>query len=51
MRNAFAERIHQFYKNALTSIIKFSNRDWNIFLPALQLAYNTAIHKATGRLP
>jgi len=51
MGNAFAERIHQFYKNALTSIVKFCNRDWDTLIPALQLAYNTAIHSAIGKQP
>jgi transposase InsO family protein len=51
MGNAFAERIHQFYKNALTCIVRVSNREWDEFLPTLQYSYNTAIHSALSVTP
>ena len=51
MGNGFAERIHQFYRSAITSFVNSSGSNWDEFLPALKLAYNSAMHSALGVSP
>jgi len=51
MGNAFAERIHQFYRSAITSFVNESGDRWDEFLPPLRLAYNTAMHSALAVSP
>ena len=49
--NAFAERVHQFLRNALSSLVNTLGKAWDKFLPAIQFAYNTAIHTTIGISP
>jgi len=46
--NAFAERIHQFFRNALTSFVRRDQRDWDILIPILTTVYNDSLHDALG---
>ena len=45
--NAFAERIHQFFGKALSAYVRAEQDDWDLYLPAIQLAYNSAKHDST----
>ena len=46
--NSYAERIHQFFRNALTAFIRRDQRDWDILIPILVTIYNDAKHEALG---
>jgi hypothetical protein len=46
--NAYAERIHQFFRNALTAYIRRDQRDWDSILPIIIPVYNDSIHEALG---
>jgi hypothetical protein len=46
--NAYAERIHQFFRNALTAFIRRDQRDWDLLIPILVTVYNDSIHEALG---
>jgi transposase InsO family protein len=47
--NAYAERIHQFFRNATTAYIRRDQRNWDIILPLLAMVYNDTEHSALGR--
>jgi hypothetical protein len=51
MGNGFAERIHQFYRSAITSFVNSSGTNWDEHLPVLKLTYNSAMHSALGVSP
>ena len=44
--NAIAERIHQFFSNALTAYVRIDQRDWDIFLPILVGVYQDRVHES-----
>ena len=44
--NGYVERIHQFFKNALTCYIRYDQKDWDEVLPHIMLIYNTTIHSS-----
>ena len=46
--NAFAERIHQYFRNALAAFVGRDQRDWDLLIPGLIQVYQTAIHSALG---
>jgi hypothetical protein len=46
--NAFAERIHQFFRNALASFVGRDQRDWDLLIPALVNVYLESIHSSLG---
>ena len=46
--NAYAERIHQFFKNALSAFVRHDQRDWDVYLPALINVYQDSIHESLG---
>ena len=46
--NAYAERIHQFFKNALTAFVNQDQRNWDLLIPALINVYLTTVHSALG---
>ena len=46
--NAYAERIHQFFRNALTAFIRKDQRDWDALIPILTSVYNDSMHQALG---
>jgi transposase InsO family protein len=46
--NAYAERIHQFFKNALTAFVNQNQRNWDLLIPALINVYLTTVHAALG---
>jgi hypothetical protein len=46
--NSVAERIHQFFRNALAAFVGRDQRDWDIFLPTLMHVYLDTIHSALG---
>ena len=46
--NSVAERIHQFFRNALAAFVSRDQRDWDLFLPALIQVYLETIHSALG---
>ena len=46
--NAFAERIHQFFRNALAAFVGRDQRDWDLLIPALVNVYLESIHTALG---
>lgn len=47
--NAYAERIHQFFRNAITSFVNRDQRNWDLMLPTLMNVYNDSVHDALGR--
>ena len=47
--NAYAERIHQFFRNATTAYVKRDQRNWDIILSVLTMTYNDTEHSALGR--
>jgi len=49
--NAIAERIHQFFRKAVSAYVRDDQRDWDLYLPSIQLAYNDAVHDSTGFSP
>jgi hypothetical protein len=46
--NAFAERIHQFFRNALAAFVGRDQRDWDLLIPALVNVYLDSIHTSLG---
>jgi hypothetical protein len=46
--NAYAERIHQFFRNALAAFVGRDQRDWDLLIPALVNVYLESIHSALG---
>lgn len=48
--NSIAERIHQFFRNALTAYINEDQTDWDLFLPAVMRIYLDAAHNGLGNL-
>jgi hypothetical protein len=49
--NALAERVHLFYRSAISSFVNSDGDNWDELVPCLQLAYNSAIHSSTGVSP
>ena len=49
--NAYAERIHQFFRNAVTTFIRGDQLLWDEMLLDLILAYNNSYHEAIGCMP
>ena len=49
--NAYAERIHRFFRHAVTAYVRDDQRNWDELLPGLLTAYNDATHEATGYTP
>ena len=49
--NAFAERIHKFFRNAIAAYVNQDHSDWDEILISVLLAYNDAIHTALGCSP
>jgi transposase InsO family protein len=48
--NGIAERIHQFFKNAITAYINKDQDDWDFILPLIVKIYNDAVHESLGNL-
>jgi hypothetical protein len=49
--NGAVERIHQFFKNAVSAFVRSDHRDWDEVLRYLMPVYNNAIHEALGVSP
>ncbi|HEX2846906.1 MAG TPA: DDE-type integrase/transposase/recombinase, partial [Chitinophagaceae bacterium] len=49
--NGIVERFHKFLRNAIASFVREDHRYWDEFIDGIMLAYNTAIHEATGFQP
>jgi len=49
--NAFAERIHQFFRKALAAYANQEQTNWDYYVPGIMLAYNTAKHDSTSFTP
>ena len=49
--NSYAERIHQFYRNAITAFIQGDQLIWDEMLIELVTAYNNTYHAAIGCRP
>jgi hypothetical protein len=48
--NAFAERIHQFFRNAITSYAAFPPYDWDMILAIVIRVYNNTLHSSLDEL-
>ncbi len=48
--NTYAERIHQFFKNAITSYVNRNQRDWDIVLTIVLKCYLDAKHESLDGL-
>jgi hypothetical protein len=46
--NAYAERIHQFFRNTLAAFVRRDQRDWDALIPILVSVYNDSMHQALG---
>jgi hypothetical protein len=46
--NAYAERIHQFFRNSLCAFVNRSQRNWDMLIPILVSVYNGSLHEALG---
>jgi transposase InsO family protein len=44
--NTYAERIHQFFKNAITSYVNRNQRDWDIILAIVLRCYLQSVHES-----
>jgi transposase InsO family protein len=49
--NGTVERLHQFFKNAVSAFVRVDHRDWDEVLRCLMLVYNNAMHSALGTSP
>ena len=49
--NGVAERSVQTSTNALRKCVQGANRDWDLYVPAIQLALNAKVTKRTGSSP
>jgi transposase InsO family protein len=49
--NAYAERIHQFFRQSIASYSVDDYRNWDEMLAPLMLAYNDSYHEALGCTP
>src|ERR1700733_11019806 len=49
--NAYAERIHRFFRQAITSYCLDDGRNWDELLPFLIMTYNDSYHTALGCTP
>jgi hypothetical protein len=49
--NAYAERIHKFFRQAVASYYQDDHRIWDEFLPFLIMCYNDSFHSALGCTP
>jgi len=49
--NGACERPHRYLKAALRLRLHQSPAEWDVWLPAVNFAYNTAVHSATGHTP
>lgn len=46
--NAIAERIHQYFRNALAAFVGRDQRDWDLLLPSLISVYLDSVHTSLG---
>jgi hypothetical protein len=49
--NAYAERVHKFFRQAIASYYQDDHRIWDEFLPFLIMCYNDSYHSAIGCKP
>ena len=49
--NAYAERIHKFFRQAVASYYEDDHRIWDEYLPILTMCYNDSYHSALGCSP
>lgn len=49
--NAYAERIHRFFRNAISSFVRDDPRIWDEVATGMMLAYNDAYHSALKTSP
>ena len=49
--NAYAERIHKFFCQAIASYVDDDHRTWDEIIPILAAAYNDSYHSALGCTP
>jgi transposase InsO family protein len=49
--NAYAESLHKFFRQSITSYIEDDHRIWDELLPVLILCYNDSYHSALGCTP
>ena len=49
--NAIVERVHSFFRSAITSFVNYDGTDWDELLSPLMLAYNNAIHSSLNMPP
>ena len=49
--NSYAEQVHQFYWNAVSSFIRAEQNVWDELIVELMIVYNNTYHKAVGTSP
>src|SRR5450759_2812444 len=49
--NAYAERIHRFFRAVISAFVSNDQRNWDELVPALMLAYNNSLHEVLGVSP
>jgi len=49
--NAYAERLHQYFKQAVASFVQLDHTRWDQYLRPLMMCYNDAFHSALGCAP
>jgi transposase InsO family protein len=49
--NAYAERLHRFFKSAISSYVQSDQKNWDEFLEPMMACYNDAHHTALGCTP
>lgn len=49
--NAIAERIHRYFRNALSSFVREDGRNWDEIIVILIMVYNSAYHETLGCTP
>ena len=49
--NAFAERLHRFFRHSISSFVNDDQTNWDSLIPTLMAVYNDTLHRALGTTP
>ena len=49
--NGLTEKCNEFIKNYLTSYVKFSKKEWDLWCREAAFTYNSSVHSSTGLTP
>jgi transposase InsO family protein len=49
--NAFAERLHRFFRHSISSFVNDDQSNWDELIPTLMAVYNDTLHRSLGVTP